>query len=43
MSNNVIKTVRPFIEEIVKSNNLNLFDLEFVKEDGMWFLRVSIE
>ena len=27
MSNNVIKTVRPFIEEIVKSNNLNLFDL----------------
>ena len=43
MSNNVIKTVRPFIEDIVKSNNLNLFDLEFVKEDGMWFLRVSIE
>ena len=43
MSNNVIKTVRPFIEEIVTSNNLSLFDLEFVKEDGMWFLRVSIE
>ena len=39
----VVKTVRPFIEEIVKANNLNLFELEFVKEDGMWFLRVSIE
>ena len=43
MNNNVVKTVKPFIEEIVKANNLNLYDLEFVKEDGMWFLRVSIE
>lgn len=43
MENKVIKTVRPFIEEIVSSNNLFLYDLEFVKEDGMWFLRVSIE
>ena len=43
MTNNVIKTVRPFIEEIVTSNGLNLYELEFVKEDGMWFLRVSIE
>ena len=43
MGKDVIKTVRPFIEEIVKANNLNLFELEFVKEDGMWFLRVSIE
>jgi ribosome maturation factor RimP len=43
MTNNVVKTVRPFIEEIVTSNGLNLYELEFVKEDGMWFLRVSIE
>ena len=43
MNNNVVKTVKPFIEEIVKANNLNLYDLEFVKEDGTWFLRVSIE
>lgn len=43
MGKDVVKTVRPFIEEIVKANNLNLFELEFVKEDGMWFLRVSIE
>ena len=43
MGKDVVKTVRPFIEEIVKANNLNLFELEFVKEDGMWFLIVSIE
>ena len=43
MNNNVIEKVRPFIEEIVNSNNLHLYELEFVKEDGMWFLRVSIE
>ena len=43
MGKDVVKTVRPFIEEIVKANNLNLYELEFVKEDGMWFLRVSIE
>ena len=43
MENKVISTVKPYIEEIVTSNNLHLYDLEFVKEDGMWFLRVSIE
>ena len=43
MTNNVVKTVKPFIEEIVTSNGLHLYELEFVKEDGMWFLRVSIE
>ena len=43
MTNNVIKTVKPFIEEIVTSNGLHLYELDFVKEDGMWFLRVSIE
>ena len=43
MTNNVVKVVRPFIEEIVSSNGLNLYELDFVKEDGMWFLRVSIE
>ena len=43
MENKVINTVKPYIEEIVTSNNLHLYDLEFVKEDGMCFLRVSIE
>ena len=43
MTKDVVKIVRPDIEKIVTSNNLNLFDLEFVKEDGVYFLRVSIE
>ena len=43
MAKDVIKIVRPEIEKIVSSQNLNLFDLEFVKEDNVWFLRVSIE
>lgn len=43
MSKDVIKTLRPVIEEIVKSQQLSLYDFEFVKEDGTWFLRVSIE
>ena len=43
MENKVINKVKPYIEEIVTSNNLHLYDLEFLKEDGMWFLRVSIE
>ena len=42
-SNNVVKQVRPAIEEIVTSNNLHLYDLEFVFEEGTWFLRVAIE
>lgn len=41
--NNVVNAVRPAIEEIVTSNNLHLYDLEFVFEDGTWFLRVAIE
>ena len=43
MTNNVIKTLKPIIEQIVTSNGLNLYEFDFVKEDGMWFLRVSIE
>lgn len=43
MANNVVSKVKPFIEEIVTSNGLHLYELEFVKEDGMWFLIVSIE
>lgn len=43
MVKDVVKIVRPEIEKIVSSQNLNLFDLEFVKEDNVWFLRVSIE
>lgn len=43
MSDNVIKKVKPSIEKIVTDNDLNLYDIEYVKENGMWFLRVSIE
>ena len=43
MTKDVVKILRPEIEKIVTSQNLNLYDLEFVKEDGVWFLRVSIE
>lgn len=41
--NDVVLKLRPVIEEIVKSCSLNLYDLEYVKEDGNYFLRVSIE
>lgn len=43
MAKDVVKILRPEIEKIVISQDLNLYDLEFVKEDGVWFLRVSIE
>jgi len=43
MTNQVIQKVRPYIEKIVEEQHLHLFDLEFVKEDNTWFLRVSIE
>lgn len=43
MANQVVKKVRPYIEKIVDEQHLHLFDLEFVKEDNNWFLRVSIE
>ncbi len=41
--NDVVSKLRPVIEDIVKSCSLNLYDLEYVKEDGNYFLRVSIE
>ena len=43
MAKDIVEIVRPDIEKIVSSQNLNLYDLEFVKEDGVYFLRVSIE
>lgn len=43
MAKDVVQILRPEIEKIVTSQNLNLYDLEFVKEDGVWFFRVSIE
>lgn len=43
MKLDVVKTLKPHIEKIVNDNDLILYDLEFVKEDGVWFLRVSIE
>ena len=43
MGKDIVKTLQPEILQIVTSQGLNLYDLEFVKEDGTWFLRVSIE
>lgn len=43
MEKNVVESLRPIIEEIVLNCNLHLYDLEYVYEDGAWFLRVSIE
>ena len=43
MKTNVVEIVRPYIEKIVQDNDLNLYDIEYVKEEGTWFLRVSIE
>ncbi len=43
MNDDIIKKVKPDISKIVTENNLNLYDLEYVKEDGNWILRVSIE
>jgi len=43
MKDDVVNKVKPYIEEIVNSQNLNLYELAYVKEDGNYFLRVSIE
>lgn len=43
MAIDVVSKLRPIIEKIVEDNNVHLYNLEYVKEDGNWFLRVSIE
>lgn len=43
MQNQVIEKVKEPIQKIVDQENLHLYDLEFVKEEGIYFLRVSIE
>lgn len=43
MEKDIVKIVKPHIEQILKDNNLNLYDLEYVYEDKTWILRVSIE
>lgn len=43
MAKDIVKELKPYIEEIVSSQNLHLYDLEYVYEDKTWILRVSIE
>lgn len=43
MAEDIVEKLKPIIKDIVESNNLNLFDVEYLQEDGVWFLRVSIE
>ena len=43
MEKDIVKIVKPYIEQILKEQNLNLYDLEYVYEDKTWILRVSIE
>ena len=40
MEKDIVKIVKPHIEQILKDNNLNLYDLEYVYEDKTWILRV---
>lgn len=38
-----INTLRKLIEPIVKVNNLNFVDIEYIKEGNDWILRVFVE
>lgn len=40
---NTEKKILPFLEPIVAERNLELVDLEFVKEGANWYLRVYID
>ena len=42
-ANNTELKVLPLLEPIVEANNLELVDLEFVKEGVNWYLRVYID
>ncbi|AZO95543.1 ribosome maturation factor RimP [Halocella sp. SP3-1] len=39
----VIETVRGYVEDIIKGKNLELVDVEYLKEGNNWYLRVFIE
>ncbi len=41
--NQIIEKVKIPIQKIVEENDLCLYNLEYLKEDGVYFLRVSIE
>lgn len=43
MKNEIVEKLYPVIQGIVEGQQLHLYELDFVKEDGIWFLRVSIE
>lgn len=40
---NTEKKIMPFLEPIIAEKNLELVDLEFVKEGANWYLRVYID
>lgn len=39
----VVETVRSYVENIIKGKNLELVDVEYLKEGNNWCLRVFIE
>ncbi|MEN1966839.1 ribosome maturation factor RimP [Lentibacillus sp. N15] len=43
MSSQVIKTTEELLQPILQENNLELVDIEYVKEGKNWFLRVYID
>ncbi|MEW9676677.1 ribosome maturation factor RimP [Lentibacillus sp. L22] len=43
MSSQVVKTTEELIQPILQENNLELVDIEYVKEGKDWFLRVYID
>ncbi|MBT2215074.1 ribosome maturation factor RimP [Virgibacillus dakarensis] len=43
MSSQVIKTTEELVQPILQENNLELVDVEYVKEGKNWFLRVYID
>ncbi|MGY0691595.1 ribosome maturation factor RimP [Virgibacillus sp. FSP13] len=43
MSSQVIKTTEELVQPILQKNNLELVDIEYVKEGKNWFLRVYID
>ncbi|MDY0408191.1 ribosome maturation factor RimP [Virgibacillus soli] len=43
MNSDIIQTTEQIVLPILKDNNLELVDIEFVKEGNDWFLRVYID
>ncbi|WP_164668961.1 ribosome maturation factor RimP [Virgibacillus doumboii] len=43
MSSNVVKTAEELVQPILQEKNLELVDIEYVKEGKNWFLRVYID